>query len=139
MKLSLLPLKADALLRVRCNGPLTDLGPLDPFLEFLGGHCYGRSVLLSMDRVHAIDTSGVSWLTRSHRAFQEAGGRLVLFGLPPLLTKMLTFLRVLPVLNVAADERTASAMVLGPRLLTLPKDADTLAADSSRPQLRPAG
>jgi len=139
MKLSLLPLKADALIRVRCDGPLTNLGPLDPFLEFLGDHCYSRPVLLSLERVHAIDTTGVSWLTRSHRAFQEAGGQLVLFGLPPLLTKMLTFLRVLPVLNIAADERAASAMVLGPRLLTLPKESDTLAADSSRPQLRPAG
>ena len=139
MTLSLLPLKADAVIRVRCDGPLTNLGSRDPFLEFLGSHCYGRCVLMNLECVDGLDTSGVSWLTRSHRAFQEAGGKLVLFGLPPLLTKMLAFLRVLPLLNIAADERTASVMVLGPRLLAMPSEPDTPATVSPRSQLRPAG
>jgi anti-anti-sigma regulatory factor len=135
-KFSLLPLQPDALLRVRCDGPLTQLGRTDPLQEFLGGHCYSRPLLMSLERLHAIDTSGVSWLMRCQRTFEEAGGKLVLFGLTPVIADILRFLRLLPLLNIARDERAASAMALAPRLLTMPEDADTTSADS---QLRSAG
>jgi anti-anti-sigma regulatory factor len=126
MKFSLLPFQPDSLLRVRCDGPLTQLGRTDPLQDFLGGHCYSRPLLLSLERLHAIDTSGVSWLMRCQKAFQEAGGKLVLFGLTPIIADMLSFLRLLPLLNIAVDERSASALALGPRLLTMPEEPTQL-------------
>ena len=110
MKLTLLPLQNDALLRVRCEGPLTRRGQGDPLQELLGAQCYGHTLLLSLERSQAIDTSGVSWLMRSHQAFQDAGGKLVLYSVAPVIVDVLDFLRLTPLLIIAPSEQAACAL-----------------------------
>ena len=112
MKLTLLPLQKDDVIRVRCDGPVSRQEGRDPLQDLLGPHCYGHRVLLSLERSQAVHTSGISWLMRSQKQFQEAGGKLVICAVPPVVADVLTFLRLTPMLNIAATEHAGCDLVL---------------------------
>ena len=119
MKLVLLPLKRDPIIRARCDGSLTSLDR-DPLRDLLGPDCYSYPLLLSLEGATAIDASGLSWLLRSHKACEEAGGKLVLFAVPPLLLTVLNFLRLSSLFTLSADESAATELALRPRLFAPP-------------------
>jgi anti-anti-sigma factor len=105
MELTLLPLKKDNLLRIRCGGQVSHRDATDPFQTLLGPECYGHAVLLSLERSQSIDTSGLSWLLRAHNRFAAAGGKLVIYGVPPVILDLLNFARLTSQLHIAASEQ----------------------------------
>lgn len=131
MKLTLWPLKRDRIIRARCDGPLTFLDR-DPLRDLLGPDCSSYPLLLSLEGATAIDASGISWLIRSHKACEEAGGKLVLFAVPPVLLTVLNFLRLLPLFNLSADESAATELALKPRLFA-PAEAASAHAEARAP------
>jgi anti-anti-sigma factor len=116
MKLTLLPLQNDEVIRVRCDGPLTLRqvdGQADPLQTLLGPHCYTHKVLLNLERSQAIDTSGICWLVRSQSRFNQSRGAFVLYAVPPTVTDILDFLRMRSQLRIAETEPQARTMILG--------------------------
>ena len=114
MKLTLLPLKSDDLLRVRSESLVSRREPEDPLQTLLGPQCYTHKVLLSLERSQGIDTSGVCWLAGIHKLFVQSGGKLVLYGVPPVVFDVFNFLRLSPLLHIAASEQAACELALGP-------------------------
>jgi anti-anti-sigma regulatory factor len=111
MKLTLLPLQNDDVIRVRSEGLVSQRQSGDPLLDLLGPNRYTHRVLLNLDRTPGIDTSGLCWLVSSHKLFTQAGGRLVLTGVPPVILDVLDFLRLTPLLHIAMDEQEASELI----------------------------
>jgi len=133
VRLSLVPAGKDHFVRLRCEGPITLRPwepPRDPFRELLGPYCFTRNVLLDLEKADGIDTSGVSWLMIEHEKFQQLGGRLILYGIPPTVTQILDFLHLTPRLSVAPTEEAAMAMALGQR--------EPAGEPESRLQIRPS-
>jgi hypothetical protein len=113
MKLSLLPLENDDSFRVRCEGPLSTRGlepGTDPLQALLGPRCCTHRILLNLGEVPSIDTSGIAWLARTQKAFQQAGGTIVFYNVPPVVLEMLGFLHLTPLLCIAADEPGAKIL-----------------------------
>ncbi len=112
MKLTLLALEKDDLLRIACEGSIARLldQDRDPLRDLLGPHCYSRRVLFNMERVQAVDTSGITWLLTVVERFTRDNGRVVFFGVPPIVTQVLDFMRLTDTLPLAASEQAAAAM-----------------------------
>jgi anti-anti-sigma factor len=114
MKLTLLPLQNDDVIRVRCDGDLTLRGlpaGSDPLEAVLGLRYFGQKVLLNLEKAQGIDTSGVSWLMGLQERFRQAGGRMVVYAMPPRVAQTLDFLRLTPMLATAPTEAAALAWV----------------------------
>lgn len=115
MKLTLLPLEKDDLLRIACEGSIARLldQDRDPLRDLLGPNCYARRVLLNMERVQAVDTSGITWLLGVVERFQRANGKVIFFMMPPIVTQVLDFMRLTDTLPMAASEAAALAFANG--------------------------
>ena len=103
-KLSLVSTDADAI-RIRTEGDITqnDLrSHVDLIEELLGIECYTRKVYLNMEKTNYIDSAGVGWLVKSHKRFQQAGGRLEVCSISPMVMQILKLLRMPEVLNLGA-------------------------------------
>jgi anti-anti-sigma factor len=112
MRLNVLP-GDGALTRLECADDLTllEVDPAGDGLDrLLGPGCYARPVLLSLAGASYIDSAGVGWLVLCHKHFREAGGRLVLHSLSPLVAHVFDVLGLDTVLDVAADEEAARAL-----------------------------
>jgi anti-anti-sigma factor len=117
MKLTLLPLGTDNLLRIRCEGPITSphlTSDRDPLEALLGPHCYSHRVIMDLEKVRSIDTGGVCWLLRLQKQFQAQQGQFVLYQVPGVVTDVLDVLRLTPVLRIARDEDAAREMAAKP-------------------------
>jgi stage II sporulation protein AA (anti-sigma F factor antagonist) len=115
MRLSLLP-SDDGITRIQCEGTVSqrDFEPgSDPLEELLGADCFQRSILLNMEKTHYIDSSGVGWLMGRHKQFLKAGGRLILYDIPPMVSQVLNLLRMGLILHMASDEASAVALAKG--------------------------
>jgi anti-anti-sigma regulatory factor len=115
MKLTLLPLQNDEVVRIRCDGRITLQGVAangDPLETLLGPHCYTLKVLMSLQHTQGIDTSGVSWLMREIKKFEQSHGRLVLYAVPPVVVQMLDFLRLTPSVPIASSDVAAREWAL---------------------------
>jgi hypothetical protein len=99
MELTLLPLQNDDVLRIGSHGAVSQRNPSDPLLALLGPHCYAHKILLSLDESQGIDTSGICWLINTNKRFTQAGGKLVLFAVPPVVLDVLDFLNLTPLLH----------------------------------------
>ncbi len=125
MKLTLLPLEADNLIRLKCEGHITSphlSAEGDPIGALLGPQCQTRKVLLNLEQVRSIDTGGVCWLMALDKQFRQAGGRIVFYRVPGVVLDVLNILRLAPMLPIAADEDAAREMAsrastepIGPR------------------------
>jgi anti-anti-sigma factor len=70
---------------------------------------YTRRVMLDLAGTEYIDSTGVSWLLTCHKRCREAGGRLVLVSLNPLVKQVLQVLKLDRVLHVADNAEKARA------------------------------
>jgi anti-anti-sigma factor len=104
------------LVRLRCAGDIreADVRARPLFESLLGADCFHRTVLLSLDGVPYIDSSGIGWLIISHRRFTNAGGKLVLHSLTPEVDRTLDFARMHSYLAVALDEAEALGLARPP-------------------------
>jgi anti-anti-sigma factor len=110
MKLTLLPLEDDNLIRVRCEGHVSSphlSSDGDPLVVMLGPMCHTHRVLLNLEKVRSIDTGGVCWLLSLDKQFRAKGGRFVLYQVPGVVLDVLNVLRLAPLLPIADDEAAA--------------------------------
>jgi anti-anti-sigma factor len=114
MKLSLVS-SGDSIRRVAWSGELTmlDVEGADPLAALLGPDAFGRTVLLDLGQTTFMDTAAVGWLIGLHKKFKQAGGRLILHSVPPLIDQMFQLLKLPAVLHVAGDEAAARALAEG--------------------------
>ncbi len=114
MKLTLLPLQHDDLIRVRCEGTLAGEADGGDALEaLLGPRCYTHKVLLDVAGAPTVTTSGIGWLLGVNRRFSQDGGRLVLHGVMPQVMDVLKFACVAPQLLLASGEARATELARG--------------------------
>jgi anti-anti-sigma factor len=117
MKLILVrePREKDDALLITCEGNISRLLDVDrdPLREVLGPNCYARRVLLNMERVQGVDTSGITWLLNVVDRFNRDNGRIVFYMVPPIVTQVLDFMRLSDSLPVAASEQAAQAYANG--------------------------
>ncbi len=100
-------------LRLRCEGDIhwnAFVAGNDPLANFLGPECYGRKILVNLEKTRSLDSSGVGWLIACHKRCAANRGRWVLHSLPPWVKHMLQLLRLESVLNLAEDEVAASRL-----------------------------
>ncbi len=83
----------------------------DPMRGLLGEQGFGRKVVLSLDGVEFVDSSGIGWLIASHKRFRKEGGKLVIHSVQPVVTEILKILKFHQVLVIAKNERAALAAV----------------------------
>lgn len=117
LHLTCLPVAGDEPIRVACEGPLSLRGrPVgaEPLRDLLGPRAYSYPVLLSLERVGGAETSGVSWLFQTGEKFAAAGGRLVLFAVPPPVLSLIEMLQMDLPFRIAATEADARALALTP-------------------------
>jgi anti-anti-sigma factor len=115
MKLTLVATEPQ-LARIQNEGTITQAdfhAAIDPLRNLLGFDCYAYRVLLSLEKTSYLDSSGVGWLVMCHKHFQEAGGRLVIHSVPPMVNQILRLLRLSELLHLAADEPAARALAGG--------------------------
>jgi stage II sporulation protein AA (anti-sigma F factor antagonist) len=115
MKLSLIADEGDVV-HVRCEEEITNVyprGDREPLESLLGPAGLKRKVLLNLEQVTFLDSSGISWLLIRHKHIKEHGGRLVLYEVPQLVLQMLEFLRLPQVLFIATNEAAARALAAG--------------------------
>jgi anti-anti-sigma factor len=113
MKLKLLPLGGDTLFRLQAEGELDwrpDSEADDPLVSLLGPHCFGHKILLNLEHVPYINSGGVCWLLHAQKRFQEAGGKFVLYRVPPLVLDVLGVLHLTAMLCIADDAEGARAL-----------------------------
>jgi anti-anti-sigma factor len=85
----------------------------DPIGRLLGGDAFTRTVLLSLEGVDFMDSSGIGWLLACRKRFREAGGSLVVHSVPTAVLDVIKVMRLGHVLRLADDESAALAMVQG--------------------------
>lgn len=113
MKLSLGKSDGDCF-RVLVNGKITqhDFGPVQEPLEALvGPGVYSRQIELDMTDATYMDSSGVGWLLTCHKRVREAGGRLSIVHVQPLIANMLRLLKLSRMFGLEgpSDEATPEA------------------------------
>jgi anti-anti-sigma factor len=106
--------RQDGILRMQVVGRVV-YDALDPkpgqLADLLGSEGYAQKVLVDLGGVDFIDSSGLSWLLVSHKRFREAGGRLVLHSLQPMVLDVVKVLRLDKVFALADNERAALDLV----------------------------
>jgi stage II sporulation protein AA (anti-sigma F factor antagonist) len=85
----------------------------DPIGRLLGGDAFTRTVLLSLEGVEFMDSSGIGWLLACRKRFRETGGSFVVHSVPAAVLDVIKVMRLGHVLRLADDESAALAMVQG--------------------------
>jgi anti-sigma B factor antagonist len=101
---------------VAVSGPITQsllTAGAEPLTAALGSGAYSRQLLLDLRQTEHIDTSGINWLLIMHRRAREAGGRLILFGVPPMVDNVIKVLRMNSVFEIAPTREDAERLLKG--------------------------
>ncbi|QEL18364.1 STAS domain-containing protein [Limnoglobus roseus] len=116
MKLTYNPVAGDPIVRVQCEGVLTVRGRIggEPLKDLLGPRCYGLQVVMNLERVVGVETSGISWVMQTGEKFNTTGGRLILFSVPVQVTSLFQLLEMDLPFAVAANQTAAVAMAQTP-------------------------
>lgn len=64
-------------------------------------------VILNLEKVKYIDSSGVASLVEGLKASRDIGSRLLLFGLSPIVRQVLQLTRLLEIFEIYENERQA--------------------------------
>lgn len=87
-----------------------ELSPIaEPLGDLLGPNAYSRLVLLNLNGASYLDSSGVGWLLTCHKRFRNAGGKIVVHSLHPLVANVMKVLKLERVLTIA-DNATEGAI-----------------------------
>ena len=92
--------------------PTSSAGDMSLVETLIGSDCFGNKLLLNMERVTYMDSSGISWLLSLHKRCSKAGGKLVLHSVPKTIMSMLKLLQIDRHLTIVSDEQTAIALAL---------------------------
>ena len=104
----------DATVDVKATGRIVQSG-VSPFEDLLADTIhdttYKARVLLNLEDVEFVDSSGISWLLTCHKRFRESGGKLVIHSCAPAVLKILRVLRMDQVFNIASSPEEAKQML----------------------------
>jgi anti-anti-sigma factor len=103
------------LVTVHCEGDINQIyfqigNPLE---KILGCLTFARKVILNLEKVNFLDSSGLSWLVACHKRFKEQGGRMVLCAIPPRIFQVLQFCRMDQLFQITEDEFAARSVLAG--------------------------
>jgi stage II sporulation protein AA (anti-sigma F factor antagonist) len=103
------------LVTVHCAGDISqvDFQTANPLENVLGPSAFTRKVVLNMERVSFLDSSGLGWLVTCHKRFAQQGGRAVLCAIPPRILQMMQFCHLDQLFTITEDEAAARAKILG--------------------------
>lgn len=82
-------------------------GRPDPLAELLGSGCYGGRVLLDLQHVNTLDSTGICWLLSCRKQFRENGGKFVLHSPSDFAHDVLKVLNLGLVIPIAEDKEAA--------------------------------
>ena len=85
----------------------------EPLGDLLGPEPYARTILLNMGGVEMLNSNGIGWLLTCHRRVREAGGSIVLHGIPPLAANVLKMMRMDLVFDIANSKEDAIRLARG--------------------------
>lgn len=98
MRLTITILDDNGYVRVRCVGNLTQAelsrDRPDPMIELLGPDAYTKKVLLDLEQVVYVDSSGIGFLIAIHKRFLAAGGELILCSIPGNVMQVFQLLQI---------------------------------------------
>jgi len=77
----------------------------------LGDAWASKRVALDLSDTDYIDSATIGWLLSSHRAFSEAGGKLVIHSLKPGVKRVIELMRIHSVLDLTDDRASAMDML----------------------------
>jgi anti-anti-sigma factor len=118
MKLTVLPRSENDVVYVQCQGRISsprskeESAPVDTLLQ---GNCFWRNILLNLEMADDIDTSGISWIMSKHSQLKQLGGKLILYGVPEMVSRVIDVLKLGPNLFIAPNEAAAREMALRDR------------------------
>jgi anti-anti-sigma factor len=117
MKLTLLSIEKDGIIRVATEGNITtsDFGAGDknPFESILGATWFTTKVLLNLEKTDYIDSSAIGWLIGCHKSFKDGGGTLICHSVQPSVKQILEVLKIGRVVPIVKDEAEARARAIG--------------------------
>lgn len=117
MKLSLVSIDKDGVIRVAAEGSITAADfpteARNPLETLLGLTWSTTRVLMNLAPVNYIDSSAIGWLIGTVRAFREGGGKFVVHGVQPSVKQIFEVLRVGRVVPIAEDEAAARKVAMG--------------------------
>jgi len=117
MKLTLVSIEKDGIIRVAADGNITtsdfDSSGKNPLESLLGLTWFTNRVLLNLDRTDYIDSSAIGWLIGTQKSFAEGGGVLVVHSVQPAVRRILDVLKIGRVVPMVADETEARAIAIG--------------------------
>jgi anti-anti-sigma factor len=114
MKLSLVSIEKDGIIRVAADGNITatdfDAGGKNPFEQLMGINWKTNRVLLNFENVTYVDSSAIGWLISCHKAFKDGGGILVVHSVQPTVRQILDVLKIGKVVPLVPSETEARAL-----------------------------
>src|SRR5207253_1845186 len=115
MKLTVLPRSEGDVIYVKAEGRITSprsKAESEPVDSLLQGNCFWRNVLLDLEMADDIDTSGISWIMSKHSQIKQLGGKLILYRVPPMVSRVMDVLKLAPNLYIATNEAAARELAL---------------------------
>lgn len=100
-------------IRLQARGRITQASfppDKDPLSDMLGIDVYHQRVLLDLEGLDYMDSTGVGWLLSCHKRFREAGGMLVIYSVPKVVDNIFKLMRLERVLHLAADAQEAEKL-----------------------------
>jgi anti-anti-sigma factor len=117
MKLNLLSIEKDGVIRVGSEGQITAVDlPSDgrnPMESVMGANWAGNRVLLDLSKTNYIDSSAVGWLINCSKQFKAGGGTLVIHSMPGAVRQILDLLKIGKLIPLAANEPAARELLGG--------------------------
>ena len=117
MKLSLVSIEKDGLIRVASEGNITSAdfqadGP-NPLQALLGLTWSSNKVLLDLTKTNYIDSTAIGWLISCHKEFKANGGRFIVYSIQPQVRQVLDLLKIGKVVPLVESEAEARALAIG--------------------------
>jgi len=117
MRLSLVSIDKDGVVRVACQGNITcddfRTEAKNPLETVLGATWSNNRVILDLDRTPYIDSSAIGWLIETSRKFKDAGGALAVHSVRPAVRQVLELLKVGRIVSLAQTEIAARQLIAG--------------------------
>jgi anti-anti-sigma factor len=117
MKLSMVSIDKDGIVRIRADGSITSADFLasdkNPMEALLGANWASNKVLLDLGAIGYIDSSAVGWLINCHKELKANGGMMAVHSIQPQVMQILRVLKIERIMPLVEDEAAARALALG--------------------------
>ncbi len=116
MSIKVVAIEDDGSAMLACAGEMNALemtGDGGGLRGTLGEDWAAKKVALDLGEASYMDSAAIGWLLSLHKAFGEAGGRLILFGLHPNVQRVIEIMRIDQVLDLAEDAMHAKKRLRG--------------------------